>query len=197
MEKEKEEKKGRPVIYFASRAEWEAWLAENHATSRGLWLRFAKKGSGVDTVSYPEALEAALCYGWIDGQKDKLDDDYWLQLFTPRGRRSKWSKINRDKAEALLARGEVQSAGREQIERARADGRWEAAYDSHRTATVPDDLAGALEKNLEARDFFATLDSSNRYAILYRIAEAKKPETRARRIEKYVAMLAAHEKLHP
>jgi|HubBroStandDraft_3_1064219.scaffolds.fasta_scaffold02599_4 uncharacterized protein YdeI (YjbR/CyaY-like superfamily) len=192
-----DEHKGRPVAGFASQQAWAEWLAEHYAGSRGLWLRIAKKGSGIATVSYAEALETALCWGWIDGQKAKLDDDHWLQLFTPRGPRSKWSKINREKAEALLAKGAIQPAGRAQIERARAEGRWEAAYDSHRTATVPDDLRIALEKNRKAREFFATLDSANRYAILYRIAEAKRPETRARRVEKYVAMLAQHEKLHP
>jgi len=190
-------KRDLPVLAFASRAAWEAWLAERHASSSGLWLKIAKKGSGIDSVSYAEALDAALCYGWIDGQKDKLDDDHWLQRFTPRTPRSKWSKINCDKAEALLEKGEMRAPGRREIERAKADGRWEAAYQGQRTATVPDDLERALAKNRRARDFFATLDGANRYAILYRIHEAKKPETRAHRIEKYVAMLAAGQKIHP
>src|SRR5262249_24921428 len=142
-----EVKKDRPVRAFASQPEWEAWLAEHHASSRGLWQRIAKQGSGIASVSYPEALQTALTYGWIHGQKDKYDDDWWLQLFTPRGPRSKWTKINREKAEALLAQGRMMAAGRAEVERARADGRWAAAYDSHRTATVPDDLRQALEKN--------------------------------------------------
>jgi len=190
-------KQDQPVLAFASRAGWDAWLAEHHTSSSGLWLKIAKKGSGIDSVSYAEALDAALCYGWIDGQKDKLDDDHWLQRFTPRTPRSKWSKINRDKAEALIAQGEMRPAGLREIERAKADGRWEAAYQGQRTATVPDDLERALTKNRRAREFFATLDGANRYAILYRVQEAKKPETRARRIEKYVAMLAAGQKIHP
>jgi len=186
-----------PILAFASRAAWEAWLARHHASARGAWLAIAKKGSGIDSVSYAEALDAALCYGWIDGRKDKLDGERWLQRFTPRTARSRWSKINRDKAEALVARGEMRPAGLAEVERAKADGRWDAAYEGQRKAAVPDDLRRALDANAAARDFFATLDGANRYAILYRIHEAKKPETRARRIAKYVAMLAAGEKIHP
>src|SRR4051794_10385600 len=186
-----------PILAFASRAEWETWLARQHATSRGLWLQIAKKGSGIATVSYAEALEVALCYGWIDGQKGKLDDRYWLQRFTPRKPRSPWSKINRGKAAELIEKGEMRPAGLLEIERAKADGRWDAAYEGQRTATVPEDLERELDQNDRAREFFATLDSANRYAILYRIEEAKKPETRARRIEKYVAMLGEGKKIHP
>jgi uncharacterized protein YdeI (YjbR/CyaY-like superfamily) len=186
-----------PVQAFASRAEWEAWLAEHHATTSGLWLQIAKKDSGVDSISYAEALDVALCYGWIDGQKGKLDDRHWLQRFTPRKPRSPWSKINCAKATALLESGEMQPAGLREVERAKADGRWDAAYSGQRTMTVPEDLSRALEQNHPARDFFATLDSANRYAILYRIGEAKKPETRARRIETYVAMLGEGKKIHP
>ena len=186
-----------PVLAFASRDAWAAWLAEHHTISSGLWLKFAKKGSGIDSVSYQEALDAALCYGWIDGQKDKFDDRYFLQRFTPRRPRSKWSKINCDKATRLAAQGEMQTAGRREVERAQADGRWAAAYDGQRAATVPDDLRRELEQNPEAAEFFATLDSANRYAILYRLHEAKKPETRARRLAKFVAMLSERKKIHP
>lgn len=186
-----------PIIPFASPGDWEAWLAEHHATSDGLWLKIAKKGSGIASVSYAEALDVALCYGWIDSQKGKLDDDYFLQRFTPRKPRSKWSKINRDKVTKLIESGEMKPAGLREIEQAKADGRWDAAYESQSNATVPEDLKRELDKNPEAAAFFETLDSANRYAILYRIEEAKKPETRTRRIEKYVAMLSNHEKLHP
>lgn len=186
-----------PLLAFASREAWAEWLAANHATSSGLWLKFAKKGSGIDSVSYQEALDVALCYGWIDGQKDKFDDRYFLQRFTPRRPRSKWSKINCDKATRLIAQGEMQPAGLREVEKATADGRWAAAYDGQRAATVPDDLRRELEKNPAAREFFATLDSANRYAILYRLQEAKKPETRARRLAKFVAMLGERQKIHP
>jgi uncharacterized protein YdeI (YjbR/CyaY-like superfamily) len=186
-----------PTIAFESRDVWHAWLADQHEASAGLWLKIAKKGSGIETVSYADALEVALCYGWIDGQKAAFDDRHWLQRFTPRKRRSRWSKVNREAAERLIEAREMRPAGLREVERARADGRWEAAYDSQSAATVPDDLQRALAANDRAREFFATLNSVNRYAILYRIHDAKRPETRARRIEKYVAMLAEHEKLHP
>jgi uncharacterized protein YdeI (YjbR/CyaY-like superfamily) len=190
-------RQGEPVLAFASRAAWEAWLAEHHAASTGLWIKFAKKGSGIDSVTYAEALDAALCYGWIDGQKDKFDDRWFLQRFTPRRPRSKWSKINCDKATRLAAQGEMKPAGLREVERAKADGRWAAAYDGQRAATVPDDLRRELEKHPAAGEFFATLDSANRYAILYRLHEAKKPETRARRLAKFVAMLSEGQKIHP
>jgi uncharacterized protein YdeI (YjbR/CyaY-like superfamily) len=185
-----------PIISFPTRAAWEAWLAERHASSSGLWLKIAKKTSGIGTVSYKEALEVALCYGWIDGQRDAFDDDYFLQRFTPRRARSKWSKINCEKAAELMARGQMQPAGLREVERARADGRWDAAYDAQRVARVPEDLQQALEQNDTARAFFATLDSRNRYAILYRLQDAKKPETRARRLEKFVAMLNAQQTIY-
>ncbi len=186
-----------PILPFATRGAWEAWLDEHHAASEGLWLKIAKKGSGIETVSYPEALEVALCYGWIDGQKASFDDRHWLQRFTPRRSRSKWSKVNRQKAAELIERGAMKPAGLREVERAKADGRWGAAYDAQSTATVPDDLRRELEKNDAAREFFQTLNSANRYAILYQIGDAKKPETRARRIEKFVAMLAERKKLYP
>jgi uncharacterized protein YdeI (YjbR/CyaY-like superfamily) len=185
-----------PVMPFASRDAWAAWLEEQHAASDGLWLKFAKKGSGLDSVTYAEAVEVALCYGWIDGQVRKFDQDYYLQRFTPRRARSKWSKINRQKATELIERGEMKPAGLREVERARADGRWDAAYDAPSTAQVPDDLLRELEKNEPAREFFETLDGRNRYAILYQIQDAKRPETRARRIEKYVAMLSEGKKIY-
>lgn len=185
-----------PVLSFATPAEWSAWLEANHATSPGLWLRIAKKGSGVPSVTYPEALDGALCYGWIDGQKKSYDDASWLQKFTPRGKRSLWSKINRDKAEELIRRGEMRPAGAAAIAAAREDGRWEAAYDPQSRASVPEDFAAALERSPEAKAFFDTLDRANRYAIVFRVQTARKPETRARRIEQLVAMLGRGEKVH-
>jgi uncharacterized protein YdeI (YjbR/CyaY-like superfamily) len=186
-----------PIISFVSRDAWESWLAEQHTTSNGVWLKFAKKGSGMDTVSYAEAVDVALCYGWIDGQAAAFDADYWLQRFTPRRPRSKWSKINCSKATELIEKGAMKPAGLRQVELAKADGRWDAAYDGQRTATIPDDLRRELEKNDIAREFFSTLNSANRYAILYRLQDAKTPETRARRLEKFIAMLNEHKKFHP
>ena len=185
-----------PIVPFASRDAWAAWLEERHATSEGLWLKFAKKGSGLETVTYDQAVEVALCYGWIDGQVRKFDEDYYLQRFTPRRARSKWSKINRQKATELIERGEMKPAGLREVERAKADGRWDAAYDAPSTAQVSDDLLRELEKNEPAREFFEKLDARNRYAILYQIGDAKRPETRARRIEKYVAMLNEGKKIY-
>jgi uncharacterized protein YdeI (YjbR/CyaY-like superfamily) len=190
------EKDDLPILPFPSLPAWEAWLDEHHASARGVWLKIAKAGAGVASVSYAEALDGALCFGWIDGQKQALDDRFWLQRFTPRKPRSKWSTINCAKVAELEKQGRMRPAGRKEVEQARKDGRWEAAYAGQRTAAVPADLAAALEANAEARAFFATLDSGNRYAILYRIHEAKRPETRARRIEKFVGMLAAHQTIH-
>lgn len=175
---------------FTSREAWERWLDRNHGTSRGLWLKFAKKGSGIETVTFPDALEVALCYGWIDGQRQRLDENYFLQRFTPRQARSRWSKINRGRATALIEEGRMQPAGLAEIERAKADGRWEAAYDSPGTVEPPPDLLEALEASPKAKALFAELDSRNRYAILYRIHDAKRPETRARRVETFVTMLS-------
>ena len=186
-----------PVLGFADAAAWESWLAQQHASSPGVWLKIAKKGSGAAGVSYPEALEAALCYGWIDGQKGALDDEYWLQRFTPRKPGSRWSRINTEKAAELIAAGRMRPAGMREVELAREDGRWDAAYAGQRSMAVPDDLERALAGNEAARAFFATLSSVNRYAILYRIADAKRAETRARRIAKYVAMLASRETIYP
>ena len=186
-----------PIIPFASQGDCEQWLQTQHATAKGLWLKIAKKGSGIDSVTYDEALQSALCYGWVDGQKGSYDEQFWLQRLTPRGPRSRWSLINREKATDLLDQGRMKPAGLEQIRQAQRDGRWDAAYEGQRAATVPDDLQRELEQNPEAKAFFATLDATNRYAILYRLKDAKKPETRARRLAKYIAMLGEHEKLHP
>ena len=186
-----------PIVDFESQSAWADWLKKNHAKSTGVWLRLAKKNSGVASVSYDEAIEAALCFGWIDGQKGKYDEATWLQKMTPRGPRSIWSKINRDKAEALIASGRMKPAGLAAIERARQGGQWDAAYESQSTATVPPDLQAELDKSKAARDFFATLNSVNRYAILHRIKTAVKPETRAKRIQKFIEMLKRNEKIHP
>ena len=184
-----------PIVPFATQAEWQAWL-EEHGDADGVLLKIAKKGSGIPSITYAEAVEVALCHGWIDGQMRRLDEQYYVQKFTPRRARSMWSKLNRAKAEALIESGKMRPAGLREVERAKADGRWDAAYDSPSTASVPDDLRRALDENEAARAFFATLDGNNRYAILHRLQGAKRPETRARRIEKFVAMLAAGEKIH-
>jgi uncharacterized protein YdeI (YjbR/CyaY-like superfamily) len=186
-----------PVLSFADTSAWSKWLASHHASSRGLWLKIASMGSKSESITYAEALEVALAWGWIDGQKGKLDDAWWLQRFTPRGPKSIWSKVNREKALTLIETGNMKPAGLAEVERAKRDGRWEAAYDSQSRATVPPDLAKALAANPRAARFFETLESHNRYAVLFRIHTAKKPDTRAARIEKFVAMLARHEKLHP
>ncbi len=186
-----------PVLEFADQAAWESWLDANHATSPGAWLKIAKKGSGADTVSYAQALRAAICFGWIDGQKDRFDDVHWLQRFTPRRPGGKWSKINTDQAAELINAGRMRPAGQREVELARADGRWEAAYQGQREMTVPEDLDRALAGNQAAREFFATLSGVNRYAILYRIGNVKRPETRARKIAQYVAMLAEHKTIYP
>jgi uncharacterized protein YdeI (YjbR/CyaY-like superfamily) len=185
-----------PILAFASPAELESWLEDNHVASDGLWLKIAKKGSGVASVNYAEALELALCFGWIDSQKRGFDERYFLQRFTPRRPRGKWSRINRDKAEALIAAGAIRPAGLAEVEAAKADGRWAAAYEGQRNATVPDDLQRELDRNEAARELFAKLDSANRYAIIYRLGEAKKAETRERRLAKFVAMLERGEKIH-
>jgi uncharacterized protein YdeI (YjbR/CyaY-like superfamily) len=186
-----------PVIAFPSRAQWEAWLAAQPTNSKGLWLKLAKKTSGIAGVSRQEAIDAALCHGWIDGQLDKFDEDFWLIRFTPRKPRSKWSGNNRSRAIELMAEDRMTPAGLQEIERAQADGRWDAAYAPQSTAAVPDDLQKALDAAAPAKRLFEELDSTNRYAILYRVHNAKKPETRARRIETYVAMLARGDTLYP
>lgn len=185
-----------PIHLFAGPDELEAWLEENHASSQGVWLKIAKKGVTEPSVTYAEALELALCFGWIDSQKRGFDETHFLQRFTPRRPRGRWSKINREKAEALVEAGKVRPAGLAEVEAAKADGRWEAAYEGQRTARVPPDLQRELDANPAAAEFFASLNSANRYAIVYRLDEAKKPETRERRLRKFVAMLERGEKIH-
>jgi uncharacterized protein YdeI (YjbR/CyaY-like superfamily) len=186
-----------PILPFASKKKWSDWLAKQYDKSTGVWLKLAKKDSDIPSVTYEEALDVALCYGWIDGQKKGFNDKYWLQKFTSRGPKSIWSKINTEKAERLIASGEMKSAGLKAIEAARQDGRWEAAYASQKNIAIPTDFQAALDQNQKAKDFFAALNSVNRYAILFRIHNAKKPETRTKRIQQFVEMLERSEKLHP
>jgi uncharacterized protein YdeI (YjbR/CyaY-like superfamily) len=185
-----------PILLFATPADLEAWLDENHAACEGIWLKIAKRGAPEPSVTYAEALELALCFGWIDSQKRGHDELHFLQRFTPRRPRGKWSRINRDKAEALIGEGKLRATGLAEVEAAKADGRWEAAYEGQRGAKVPDDLQRELDANPAAREFFAGLDGANRYAIVYRLGDAKRPETRERRLRKFVAMLERGEKIH-
>jgi uncharacterized protein YdeI (YjbR/CyaY-like superfamily) len=187
---------GNPIRLFATRAAWAAWLEKNHRKSAGVWLRLAKKGSGLKSVNYAEALEAALCYGWIDGQKRGESEQAWLQRFLPRAARSIWSKINRDKAVALIASGRMKGAGLQAIEAAKNAGSWDAAYDSPKAANVPEDFQAALDASPRARQFFQALDGANRYAVLFRIQTVKRAETRARKIREFVVMLERNEKIH-
>jgi uncharacterized protein YdeI (YjbR/CyaY-like superfamily) len=184
------------ILPFESKKKWIDWLAKQHDKSTGVWLKLAKKDSGIPSVNYEEALDVALCYGWIDGQKKGLDDKYWLQKFTPRGPKSIWSKINTKKVERLIKSGEMMPAGLKAIEAAKKDGRWDAAYASQKNIGVPEDFQSALDKNKKAKDFFATLKSSERYSFLFRIQTAKKAETRAKRIQQFVEMLERNEKFH-
>ena len=184
-----------PTLFKSAKA-FEAWLKKNHATSEGLWLKIAKRGSNEPSVTYPEAVEIALCWGWIDGQKKSLDDQHYLQRFTPRRARSVWSRINVNKVQALIEAGRMQAPGQAQIEAAKADGRWARAYDGARTSTVPEDLQAALEAEPAAKTFFASINASNRYAILWRIQTAARAETRARRLAQLVEMLARGETIH-
>ncbi|CAL9332410.1 YdeI/OmpD-associated family protein [Streptomyces sp. enrichment culture] len=186
-----------PTLTFQDQLQWEQWLEENHDSAAGVWVRIAKKAGGLPSVTYTEALDVAVCFGWIDSRREKVDDLYWQQRFTPRTRTSPWSQVNRERAERLAAEGRIRPAGRREIDAAKADGRWEAAYASQSRMTVPDDLRDALLDVPGAAEFFDTLNSKNRYAILYRVQSAKKPETRARRIEKFVAMMANHEVIYP
>jgi len=185
------------AIPFESAEAFAAWLDQHHDSSDGIWIRFAKKASGIPTATYKEVLAVALAYGWIDGQVKRIDEDWYRQRWTPRRARSRWSKINRSAAERMIERGEMQPAGLREVERAKADGRWDAAYDAPSTATVPADLQAALDREPTAAELFARLDANNRYAILHRIQEAKQAETRARRIEQFVTMLGRGETIHP
>jgi len=186
-----------PVIAFKSQQAWHAWLGSQPAQSKGLWLKLAKKSSGIASVSRQEAVDMALCHGWIDGQLDSFDDKYWLIRFTPRQSTSKWSEKNRARALELVEMRQMRAAGLKEIERAKKDGRWDAAYAAQSTAQVPDDLRAALAKNKTAKNFFETLDSKNRYAILHRIHTARKAETRTARIEKFVSMLIEGKTIYP
>lgn len=184
------------IILFATQSAWADWLDKNHRRSSGVWLRLAKKGSSLKSVNYGEALEVALCYGWIDGQKRGESEQAWLQRFLPRAAKSIWSKINREKALALIASGRMKAAGVQAVEAAKKAGRWESAYDSPKRATVPDDFQAALETRPLAREFFQSLDGANRYAVLFRIQTVKRTETRARKIREFVEMLERNERIH-
>ena len=185
-----------PILPFASKKNWADWLAKQQDKSAGVWLKLAKKDSGIPSITYEEALDVALCYGWIDGQKKGFDDQYWLQKFTPRGPKSIWSKINTEKVERLIASGEMKSAGLKAIEAAKKDGRWDAAYASQKNISIPEDFQAALDKNKKAKTFFGTLKSAERYSFLFRIHHAKKPETRTKRVQQFVEMLERGEKIH-
>lgn len=185
-----------PIRLFAGQAAWAAWLEKNHRESAGLWLRLAKKGSDLRSVTYAEALEVALCYGWIDGQKRGESEEAWLQRFVPRSARSIWSRINCDKVGVLKASGRMKAAGLEAVEAAKKAGRWDAAYDSPKGARVPEDFQAELDANPWAREFFQALDGANRYGVLFRIQTVKKVETRARKIREFVAMLERQGTIH-
>ena len=185
------------ICLFACQGAWEQWLDTHHEQSKGIWVKVARRDSPITTVSYSEALDVALCYGWIDGQKKPYDQDMWLQKFTPRRSASVWSKVNIDKVTQLIASGKMKPSGMKEVDAAKEDGRWDAAYESQRNFTVPDDFQQELEKNPQARAFFETLNRHNRYAMCYRIQTAKKPETRKSRIDKFVEMLTNNQKLHP
>jgi uncharacterized protein YdeI (YjbR/CyaY-like superfamily) len=185
-----------PVVQFTDAAVWERWLEQHAEDSDGVWLKIAKKATGLPTVTHAEALEAALCFGWIDGQRAGHDERFFLQRFTPRKARSKWSQINREKAQELIEQGRMRSPGMRQVQAAQADGRWEAAYEPQSRASVPEDLQRALDRNPQARAFFETLRGQNRYAVIYRVQDAKRPETRARRIATFVEMLGEGKTLY-
>ena len=185
-----------PIKLFKEKRDWAIWLDKNQAISPGLWLRIAKKPSDIKSVTYAEALEIAICYGWIDGQKKTYDEFTWLQKFTPRGARSIWSAVNREKAGELIRNGQMKQAGLKAIERAKENGQWAAAYDSQSKITLPDDFQAELDKHAKAKAFFLTLNSVNRYAILFRLQTARKPETRLKRMQQFIVMLDKHEKLH-
>lgn len=186
-----------PILSFENTQAWADWLEAQSAISAGIWLKLAKAASGIPSITYLEALEVALCYGWIDSQKKSLDEHFWLQKFTPRRAGSIWSKVNREKAETLITSGAMKPSGLREVEGAKQDGRWEAAYDSQSISIIPADFQEALDQNPAAQAFFKTLNRANRYAFLFRIQTAKKAETRARNIEKFIGMLARGEKFHP
>jgi uncharacterized protein YdeI (YjbR/CyaY-like superfamily) len=185
-----------PILPFADKTAWNKWLDEHHASAKGVWIKIAKKATGIPTVTHAEALDEALCYGWIDGQRLPHDESFFLQRFTPRTKRSKWSQVNREKVTKLIEQNRMKPAGREQIEAAKKDGRWDAAYAPQSSQAIPEDFQRALEQNPAAYEFFKTLRGARRYSFLYRIQDAKRPETRARRIEQFVEMLANHQTHH-
>lgn len=185
-----------PVKLFKSQDAWAKWLETNHAKSPGIWMRIAKKDGGLTSVNYAEALDVALCHGWIDGQKRPLDEASWLQRFTPRGARSMWSTINKGKAKTLIESGRMRPSGMAAIESAKADGRWDAAYGPSSTAEVPSELQAALDRSPKAKAFFETLRGANRYALIYRVHTAKKPETKAKRVADFIARLERGETIH-
>ena len=180
-----------PTIHFASGEAWEAWLEDNHSSPAGVWMKIAKRGSGIESAGYPEVLDAALCFGWIDGQRKAFDEVFFLQRFTPRRARSRWSQVNRETCLRLISEGRMREAGLAEIERAKADGRWDAAYAGSRAIEVPEDLERELAKSQKARAAFAALKAQERYSILYQLHDARRPETRARRLAKFMAMLKA------
>lgn len=186
-----------PILYCEDVLSFEHWLGDNFDSSPGIWLQIAKKDSGMNSVTYKEALDIALCYGWIDSQKEKLDEVFWIQRFTPRKTSSIWSKVNKEKAELLIAKGRMKPSGFKAIETAKQNGQWDKAYESQRNASLPEDLAIELERNNKAKTFYDSLDSQNKYAILFRIHQAKKQETRMKRIQQFVAMLEKGETLYP
>jgi uncharacterized protein YdeI (YjbR/CyaY-like superfamily) len=184
------------ILSFKTEKDFEKWLAKNHDATNGIWLRFFKKSSGIKTISYEDALDEAICYGWIDGQLKPFDEESWLRKFSPRGAKSIWSKRNTGHAERLIKMKRMKPSGLAEIEKAKADGRWEKAYDSHAEMKVPDDFLDALSKNKKAKAFFESLDKANTYAIAWRLQTAKKPETREKRKKQLLKMMAKGEKLH-
>lgn len=186
-----------PIMIFSGPQDFEDWLEQNHESSEGIMLKIAKKGSTISTVSYSEALDCALCYGWIDSRKEKHDEETWLQRFTPRKVRSIWSKVNKERAEALITSGRMKSSGYKAIEVAKQNGQWDSAYESQSKSTLPEDFASELNKNRQAKQFYDMLDSRNKFAIVFRINNAKKQETRQKRIEQFISMLERHEKIYP
>jgi uncharacterized protein YdeI (YjbR/CyaY-like superfamily) len=196
-EPERHPKDNLPILQLPDQRAWEQWLDANHGTSTGAWLKTAKKSASERTVTHPEALESAICFGWIDGQRVPYDESFFLQRFTPRKTRSNWSQINRDKAEQLIAHERMRPAGLAQVEAAKRDGRWDTAYEPQSRATVPEDFQQALDRNPEAKAFFETLRGQNRYAFLYRLQNAKRPETRQKRIAIFVEMLSGRRTFYP
>ena len=188
---------GLPLILFNDQATFEAWLNDHQSYEKGVWIKFAKKGSGTSSISYADAVESALCYGWIDSQAASFDEQFYLQKFSPCKPKSKWSKLNTEKAEALIAAGRMQPSGYRQVELAKADGRWKAAYEPQSQISIPEDFSTALEENPKAQEFFSTLNSQNRYAILHRIQITRNPSDRSARIKKFIEMLSANEKIYP